>query len=177
MNARLFVGLALPPPVRKQLAALPHDLPGAKWTTASNLHLTLTFIGEAPRESIDRISEAINHVAFDVFPLALQGLGLFEKRVLWAGATSHPQLFALQEKVSAHLDKAGIAFDNKPFRPHVTLARLRHNVDSDGLKRFLDEHTDLRTPAFAVERFHLYESSSTPEGVRYVPLAAFPHRP
>src|SRR5688572_2199137 len=56
MNARLFVGLALPPPVRKQLAALPRDLPGAKWTTSSNLHLTLTFIGEAPRESISSIS-------------------------------------------------------------------------------------------------------------------------
>lgn len=168
------MGLALPPHVRKQLAALPCHLPGARWTAAGNLHLTLTFIGEAPRESIDRISEAMRHVTFDVFPLALHGLGLFDKRVLWAGVTSQPQLFTLQEKVSSHLDKAGIAFDNKPFRPHITLARLRHNVDNAGLERFLDEHAGLKTPSFAVERFHLYESSSTPEGTRYVPLAAFP---
>ena len=174
MKTRLFIGIALPYSIRKQLAALPWGLDGAKFTTLHNFHLTLAFIGEAEQDAIDSICKAMAQVHETRFPLALKGLDRFDKRILWAGVTSHPHLHALQGKICMALDSIPIEFEHKPFRPHVTLARLKNSIDDAVLDACIGQHSAFKTPAFTVEQFHLFESVSTPEGVQYNPIAHFP---
>lgn len=174
MKTRLFIGIALPYFLRKQLAALPLALDGAKFTTIHNFHLTLAFIGEAEQDAKDAICKAMEQVHEQQFPLALKGIDRFDKRILWAGTTSHPQLHALWGKICTALDAIPIAFEHKPFRPHVTLARLKNSVEDTALEACILQHSNFKTAAFTVEQFQLFESVSTPEGVQYNPLAHFP---
>lgn len=173
MKARIFIGIPVPPAIRKQLAALPHDIAGAKWSDSANYHLTLAFIGETERDAIDRICEALRRVEAMQFPLAIHGVGRFDTRILWAGVTSHAHLHGLQGRVRAALDGIGIDYDHRPYRPHVTMARLKSGLDETQLQAWMQEHAALASHSFLVEHFHLYESASTPAGVRYEPLATF----
>lgn len=174
MKASLFIGIPIPYPVRKQLAALPHSLEHAKWSIAENFHLTLAFIGETERDAIDEITRTLQDLHYSQFALAMQGVDRFDKRVLWAGVTSHKELHDLHGQICALLDGMGVEFDHRPYRPHVTLARLRASVNDTELDAWMAEHKNLKSLTFMVEQFHLYESLSTPQGTRYIPLASFP---
>lgn len=173
MKARLFIGLALPYPIRKQLASLPDKPEGAKSSPAENLHITLVFIGESERDRIDGICAAMRNVRAESFPLALRGLGRFDNRVLWTAVTSHPQLYALEDKITDALKSIGVDFDHRPFRPHITIARLRSSTSEDAVSDYIDAHSKLKSPTFIMDKFYLYEAVSTPEGSRYIQLETF----
>lgn len=173
MNASLFIGISIPHAQRKQLSALPKDIAGAKWSPASNYHLTLAFIGNTERDAIDRICAALKAIQATQFPLALAGVGRFDKRVLWAGVTSLTHLHTLEGQIRTALDGIGVDYDHRPYRPHVTLARLKSDVEEKTLENWMEQQAKFRSHSFTVTEFHLYESVSTPDGVRYEPLASF----
>ncbi|MCH2546777.1 MAG: RNA 2',3'-cyclic phosphodiesterase [Alphaproteobacteria bacterium] len=173
MNARLFLGITLPPSLCKQLANLPELPAHCKPTAPHNYHLTLAFIGEVDRDLIDIIHPAMADInAFD-FPLAVRGLGRFDHRILWAGLTSHSHLHDLHQRILSALDAAHIPFDFKPYKPHITLARLRNSVDKEAVEAYITANADLQSSSFMVEQFHLYESVSTAHGVQYTPIASY----
>jgi 2'-5' RNA ligase len=177
MSARLFIGIALPHSMCKQLAGLPLDMHGAKCTSMHNFHLTLAFIGEVESSSINAICQSMRRIHCKQFPLAAKGIGRFDKRILWAGVTSHAQLHPLQAEICTALNAIGVEFDHKPFRPHITLARLRNSTNEEELDAFIAQHKAFRSAPFTVQTFQLFESKSTAQGVQYTPLVSFPLSP
>ena len=90
------------------------------YTKEENLHLTLAFIGEYGDP--DAVLDVMEQVSFRPFELRLSGVGSFED-LFWVGTTGEEELTALVKKLRHALADAGIPFDRKKFRPHITLIR------------------------------------------------------
>jgi len=121
---RLFIAITLSEKAKTSLCSamdgLRRDGVRGRFTAPEKLHLTLAFLGE--REDSTEAERVLAGLSFRPFFLTLSGSGSFGD-VLWAGVERSPQLEALDAQLRAALTKAGIAFDPKPFRPHITLVR------------------------------------------------------
>ena len=148
----------------------------ARWQTGDQLHLTLRFIGEADDDCARRIREALSKIRHPPFDLSIRGVGAFDRRghihALWAGVTPSDPLHALQAQVEAAAITAGLEPEVRPYRPHITIARL--NRSNGSLERFLSSHENLSTPHFPVTSACLYESRLRPGGSLYTILERYP---
>lgn len=174
---RLFVGIALPEPVRDRLAGLAGGLPGARWVDADNLHVTLRFIGEVGRDGADDIHHALARIRAPAFELGLSGVGCFgsgrKVRALWAGIGRDARLAHLQEKVESAVVRAGFAAERRKFTPHVTLARFKGGTDGARIGAFLERNGDLAESPFPVRAFTLFRSHLGREGAHYEALVEY----
>jgi RNA 2',3'-cyclic 3'-phosphodiesterase len=174
---RLFVAIELPNETKVLLRRLQETLPGARWVPIEQLHLTLRFIGEVDEETLTAIQAALSRVASEPFTIALQQIGHFpphrQPRVLWVGLSAGEQLNRLQQQVEATLQTAGVAPDDRPFSPHITLARLRETPAAPVLS-YEQRHKDFHCPPFAARAFHLYESRLSAKGATHTPLRSYP---
>lgn len=164
---RLFIAIDLPEDIKNTLSQISGDMPGAKRVGASEIHLTLRFIGEADTQTFSRIRTALSGVSSPAFSLSLSGVGHFpprgNPRVLWVGLEKRPELMLLQEQIEATLQQAGIPAEDRPFSPHITLARLKETPPS-AVAKFETLHRGLTFPPFEVQEFVLYSSLLTPRG-------------
>lgn len=158
---RLFVGLDLPFELREKLGEIAGGLPGARWVPADNYHLTLRFIGEVPPNEAEEIDLALAALRGRSFPLALSGVGVFERGgravAVWAGVERSQALEHLQAKVETALQRAGLERLRRRFQPHVTLARL-DNVAPHRLVAWLQARSLFRTDPLPVGHFTLFSS-------------------
>lgn len=149
---------------------------GLAWTKASNWHITLVFIGSCPEEAVDRLS-ALIHQAFDhtcAFTSALRGVGVFpdkrKPKVLWMGLDNLQPLLPAYQQLVDLLQRNDFAFDPKPLKPHLTLARVKQLADRSSLVGLLEQYRDTFVDPVFIDRITLFESVPTSQGVRYVPL-------
>ena len=135
---RVFCAIELPETARelvlRHIARLKDVVPDAKasWSRDANLHLTLKFLGEIPQNSVSDLSNAASRAVAELAPFSirLEETGIFPKhgqpRVLWIGITdSSGNLGELHARLEDESANAGFAGDDRPFHPHLTLARLR----------------------------------------------------
>ena len=92
-----------------------------RFSAKENLHLTLVFIGET--EKTEEIKSAISKIDFPPFDIKIEGTGLFEKGIFWAGTEKNENLENLRNKVQKELEELGFEFEEREFVPHITLAR------------------------------------------------------
>ena len=173
---RLFVALDLPDAERSRLAALQDPALSARWTPAHQYHLTLRFIGDVPEAAVASIQTAL--AAVQAAPVVIEGsgLGVFPSqrnpRVLFARIHEAPALMTLQERVETVLIDQGLPPDERPYHPHITLARLKR-ADARRVRRYRKRHTEVQVGPVTVGAFTLYESQLGPDGARHEPLAAY----
>jgi len=171
---RLFTAIALPDAVAESLLKLQHGVPGARWQTREQLHLTLRFIGETDGRETD-IDDALATVAAPAFPLRLKGVGSFggkTPRDLWAGVEASAPLEHLNRKIESALQRIGLEPEKRKFTPHVTLARLK-GTRSGAVMDFLADHALYACEPFPVEGFILFSSKLTSDGAIYRPEKAY----
>jgi 2'-5' RNA ligase len=184
---RLFVALDPPAPLRRQLAALAAELRRAagnaaerlRWVEPGNLHLTLQFLGNAPDERLGDVQAAVSAAAAAARPLSLsvRGAGAFPSprraRVVWAGL--HGDLAPLQALVGdlqARLAPLGFPPEERPFSPHLTLARARDGAS--GLAGALAALAGREAGTWRAGELTLFRSHLSPSGPRYEPLLRAP---
>lgn len=166
---RLFVALAIPDTVAASLFLLQGGVPGARWQTREQLHLTLRFIGDTDGREAAAIDEALAAITAPGFTLQLKGTGSFggnKPRDLWAGVEPNPALDHLQKKIGSALQRIGTAPDARKFTPHVTLARLKA-APMAKVTEFLTFNALYASTCFVVDRFGLYSSQLTSDGSIY----------
>ncbi len=166
---RLFVAVALPDPVVESLLAIQGGVPGARWQTREQLHLTLRFIGEADGLRTAAIHDALTSISAPAFSLELKGVGFFGGRTprdLWAGVAASEPLNHLQRKIESALQRIGLEPESRKYTPHVTLARLKGSQKGRVLD-FLAGHALYSSGPFAVDSFILYSSKMTSDGSIY----------
>ena len=172
---RLFVALAIPDGVAEGLLLLQGGIPGARWSTREQLHLTLRFIGEVDGRDAQAIDDALASIHAPAFSLELKGVGEFggrNPRALWAGVRDEERLGHLQRKIESAVQRVGIAPEARKFSPHVSLARLRGSP-RERVITFLSAHALYASPPFAVNAFILYSSTLTPNGSLYRPERSY----
>ncbi|MEU6990166.1 RNA 2',3'-cyclic phosphodiesterase [Streptomyces sp. NPDC046465] len=160
-----FIALAPPDDAKNELA---HALspayaacPDLRWNRIEDWHITLAFLGELPVRAVQRLRSPLADLAAARSPLelALLGGGHFDERVLWSGVEGDlDQLHELAEAVRARVRDCGVAFAERPLRPHLTLARARRydNASVAAAAACLDGFTGR---PWQTERLHLVGST------------------
>jgi 2'-5' RNA ligase len=156
---RLFVGLPLPESLTARVTPMMDGLPGARWVPADNLHVTLRPIGALDDHQIAILDEALGSIERKPFELQIGGCGIFAQRrgpeAVWLGVAATPSLVDLQAAVERAAVRAGLAPEEKRFRPHITLARIDASVPPQKLQAFVAGHT-LVKESVTVKRFTLF---------------------
>ena len=179
---RLFVAATLPAEARDAIARVIQglraaDLTGVRLVDPDGVHLTLKFLGNVDSSRVPALTGALDAVGEGAAPFALhlRGVGVFpdrrSPRVLWAGVSGDTEvLAALARRVDDACANVGFAREQRPFSPHLTLARLRDRASADERQRagtLLANIGPAPGESFAVEAFHLIRSTLTPSGPIY----------
>ncbi len=179
---RLFTGIDISPQVRDALGLLIGRLrPTAaiRWSRPENLHITTKFVGEWPEGRLQEMVSALKSVsAAGVIEIEIRGLGWFPNphspRVFWAGIHSGPALSGLAGATEQALARLGVAVENRPFSPHLTLARISEPKQLAGLRQAVAALDSVDFGRFSPRAFHLFLSDRGPQGSVYTKLAEFP---
>ncbi|GAB5389832.1 MAG: RNA 2',3'-cyclic phosphodiesterase [Alphaproteobacteria bacterium] len=173
--SRLFIALPIPAAVAEPLARLRLSLPDARWQHRDDLHITLAFLGEIPDDKAEALADELAQIKCPPIPLKVNRLDAFasgdKARILWAGIdeASAPGLFTLQKKVRAACRKVGIELEARRYRPHITLARLKH-TSSAALAQELAAADLPDTKGWSAGKLSIYESRLSPSGAKYARL-------
>jgi 2'-5' RNA ligase len=183
---RSFVAIELPEEAKKGLARLRKQLERdehkfVKWVDPGGIHLTLKFLGNIPSKRVTEITEAMGKVVQGISPFRLEisGLGAFpslkQARVLWVGIGGElDQLSTLQQNIDSVLAALGFAREERPFVPHLTLARVREGASLPERRSFGEL---VGSAAFEdkypieVEAVRLMRSQLMPAGALYTCLS------
>lgn len=193
---RTFIAVELPPAVKQEVQAVQRRLRRTldseglgdlmRWTFGDNLHLTLRFLGDtssAQREEIEKSLAALAGT-FPPFRLAVQKLGAFpslrKPNIVWLDFGGDLQVLGpLQARIEAAVQAVGFDPEDRPFAPHLTVARAQKSAAPAALSRAGEllrvEAAQPPPPAsfFRVEQIHLIRSDLRPSGPVYRALAAF----
>ncbi len=135
---RLFYAVPLPEVTRSEIQRAIGVAPavaGARWVPPENLHLTLRFLGDTDSARRASLEEAVRELQLPPpFSIRLRGWGAFPRParadVLWIGVEDHEgALRTAAEQLEAAARAAGFVPEERPFRPHLTAARLRPPAD------------------------------------------------
>lgn len=181
---RLFIAVELDEAIRKNAAAIGERLAaalgpaarhGVSWVAPANMHLTVRFLGEV-REAVaeelrGRLSRPLRTPAFR---LSVSGLGAFPPsgppRVFWLGLTEGAQDLALvHDEVEERLEGLGFEKEDRPFRAHLTLARVKAPLGP--VRQVLASIGQADAGSCTVSQVTLFQSRLSPRGATYTALA------
>ncbi len=174
---RLFVAIDLPADVQRRLLRLVPAVSGVRPVAATQVHLTLHFLGGVAAAAVEPLATALAGVAWHGFSLVLAGGGRFPPRgpasVLWIGVRESPGLEEVHAAIGSALERLGHAVETRPFTPHVTLARVQRHAGRAAGADFFRAADDLEPLGVAVDRFHLYRSDRGPSGQVHAVVRSF----
>jgi 2'-5' RNA ligase len=176
---RTFVAIPLPRAwlehVSAVSAALAARTRGISWVRPENFHFTIRFLGDLGESGVARVGDAVARGAEGRrAPRASLGpLGAFPSwarpRALWLGlATGDDALREVGKAVNDAIDRAGFDRADKPFRPHLTLGRVREGAT--GLESLRAEPLPPPPPPVALDRIVVMKSDLHPSGARYTAI-------
>lgn len=186
-SSRLFIAIPVTTAVRQLVTgvreALGHQ-PNVRWVSPDNLHITLKFLGDVEKRQLPAIVQACRDSATShkeihtgtTIPGAFPAWQ--NARVFWIGLQhdSIPRLQLLQQTIEQQLLPLGFTPEDRAFRPHLTIGRVKRGRNADPAADFLQNHT-LQEMIFTVREIVLYRSSLGPEGPRYQALENFALQP
>lgn len=174
---RLFIAVPLPDVACAEIGTIlgrlkNHDWP-VRWIRDEGSHLTLKFFGEVTTDRVDAIVEMLDFATEGMHPITLRlvGGGIFppgarQPRVIHLGVDADPGAELLQDRIERGGERLGFPPEGRPFRPHVTLGRVR-----EGQRLPAGWQSELeRIPegsAFLIDRVVLFESQLGPSGPTY----------
>lgn len=180
---RLFCAVELPSKVRarlenhvRQLRAEAPDV-AASWTRVENIHLTLKFFGNVDVKRIADISSAASRAAqqFSAFEIEIGGTGVFPKpsraQVLWIGVNdASGRLSALQKELEKEFASLGFETEDRAFKPHLTIARLRR---PEGARPLAEAHLKLQFPSqkITLNEVVVFRSELSSKGSKYTAIS------
>lgn len=182
---RTFIALPLPHEWTATLAAIIAELnekcpTGIRWVNPQGIHLTLKFLGATEPALAPRLVDSLATAFKDVEPPALMfsSLGTFpggaNPRVIWAGVSGDLDTLAeLQVRVDGIAARFGWETERRPFRPHLTIGRVRDRVSPTQRRRIGETIPSVAIPPasrWLADTVRLYRSDLTPRGAIYTNL-------
>jgi len=178
---RTFIAIELPSTVHKALDNFARELRKTEapvsWVKANRIHLTLKFLGNVSAEQISGIQTTLQQIAASALPFRLRpsGCGAFpslkQMRVVWVGLYGDDEILGrLQAKVEEAMAALDFKPEDRPFKPHLTLGRVKGRQHLRLLQEALLANQQFQAEAFDVTELVLYKSELRPEGAHYTPL-------
>ena len=174
---RLFLGLALPAPLRDRIATVLNGLPEARWIHPADAHITLRFIGEVQEDVADDLDGLLRQSRLPGGPLTLHGFGAFGNRrgvrALYIAVPPTPALLALHDRCETICQQTGLPASQERYHPHVTLARFSPPA-SGRVEQVVAANTDWPGGTFLPTHLTLFSSHLGRSGPLYEEVAAYP---
>ena len=180
---RVFCAVELPPEVRAQLqehiVRLRKEVPdaSASWSRVENIHLTLKFFGNVALDRIPAISAAAARAVAELEPFKIDvgNTGVFPRpsrpQVLWIGVSdTSGNLSALHQRLENECASEGFPKEDRAYRPHLTIARLRR---PDGARHLADTHLQMQFQPtdVNVNELIVFRSQLSSKGSRYTQIS------
>ena len=189
-HVRLFVACEVPEDVKESIGIVIDDLRSksgndVRWIRPDGVHVTLKFLGEVPVKRLPAIKLAIQEavVGHSPFELEFSNIGTFGGReglrLMWVGVAGDVlRLEALVRAVNAALKVVGFEPERRPFRPHLTLGRVRDEIGTRRRAQIEVEVGKSQVPqtSWRTMQVSLMRSRLTTQGAMYDVLATFPLR-
>jgi len=152
-----------------------------RWLRPEAIHLTLKFFGDITESAVADIAAVVERAAAGAAPFSfvIGGAGVFpdrrRPRVLWLGMEGDVErLIGFQQRLDGELGRVGFPPEERPFRPHLTLARVKSPQGLTGLERALEKEEEYGAGKFTASGIGLIRSELTPRGGVYTRLKWFP---
>ncbi len=184
---RLFFAVLLDDHTRQRVALVQESMKRAlagqriSWVKEENLHLTLRFLGEQDEKGLRQAIETGQSVAgqHSRFRFVVRGAGVFpdvrRARVLWVGVEEPVEpLYQLAHHLERELRQRGFPPEDKPFRSHITLARIKEPPPGQVVQRLIESLPREPLGDVEVRSFVLMQSVLHPNGSLYTPVHEFP---
>ena len=185
-SIRAFLAIEPPAEIRQEIGDIQNSLKrrcpfDVRWVKPDGIHLTLKFFGSVSEEDIMAISRVVEENTAVASPLHLKvnKVGLFPSRrrprVLWIGLGGDtPPLLVMQENLEQGFAGHGFAKEERPFRPHLTIGRVKTPHTSGDPEQFMANADDWAAGSFIAPGLGLFKSDLTPQGAVHTRLAWFP---
>jgi 2'-5' RNA ligase len=170
---RLFIGIPLAPSIASDLADVvsrirSKAIDNLRWSAPESWHITLQFLGSTAQQQYECIVARLRGLRSRSFQIQLGALGTFDRAgVLFVDVRVTPQLLALQQAVTTATQPCGFAPEDRPYHPHITLARRKGRSGARELGNLKLQMQQPKLATFTANAIVLYESIPTPEGSRY----------
>ena len=177
---RLFVSVKIPSEVKenlintcKQIAPNPDNY---RWEISSKIHLTIKFIGEVDENLVADIDHEIKFVEnFDSFHFSVIRFGFFfrqsKPKILWVGLETHESIYNLTEELNQRLSKFSIPVENRKFKPHLTMLRIKNDPGTDFINKFKQYSFD--DYKFTSKEITLVKSRLMQTGAQYTDIKKY----
>lgn len=179
---RTFIAVELSPEVRGSAAKLIERFrktaAKVRWVENRNLHLTLKFLGDVESVELPKVIDTVKQAVagINAFDLHYRGAGAFpddeNPRTIWLGVDDGaPQIIEVHRRVEDALDQIGFRAENRRFRPHVTLGRVRDTRHAKrDLKDLLAQYADFEGGISLVDELVVFSSELNEDGPHYEPI-------
>jgi 2'-5' RNA ligase len=182
---RAFIAIDLSPEIQHRLDDVVHIYKAQlnkipiRWVAASNIHLTLKFLGDVSLSNLNILTDMIQTEisAHHQFDISVGGSGAFpntrQPRIIWIGVEAPPELTAIQNVIEITTNRLGYTREERAFSAHLTLGRVSRNATSQDVKAISKALETLRVGflgATCVEKVHLYRSDLQPTGAVYTQI-------
>ena len=185
---RTFIALEMNEYLQSHLAGVIRQvaqiLPRLNWVNPAGIHLTLAFLGELDAASLEQARQATAAAAQQVKPFSyhLTHIGTFgsprQPRVVWMGIEEKStSLSHLHRILNQELAQRDFVTENRPFSPHLTLARVKNALSPDELERLqsiLAEKRFISSHEYPVNSINVMKSDLLRSGAEYTCLQAYP---
>lgn len=147
-----------------------------KWVDPEIMHITIAFLGDTDEKIIPSITGIIKQTAHDspAFELIFRGTGVFKNlrdpRVIWIGTEANPVLQNIKIRIEDELAGFGFKKENREFRPHLTLGRIKWIKNTLALEKAIQLYKDQEVQRELISELIYYESILKPEGPVYLPI-------
>jgi 2'-5' RNA ligase len=175
MTFRGFIAVDVPG--GPALQALAEDLrkasPSLKVVDTDQLHLTVKFLGDTEDGLVAEIVTAIREATADLrpFQIRVRATGAFPSlgrmNVIWVGVDGAEPIARIADSLEASLEPLGFPRERRPWKPHVTLARVKGQQNHDRVRRILEVHVTEDFGVHTVDAVHLKKSVLAPQGALY----------
>lgn len=184
-NIRAFLAIEPPDNILQALSTLQEKLKREisgriNWTKPQGQHLTLKFFGDISVEDVKNICSTVESRIASVSSLNLkiEKLGVFpdERRpkVIWCGVAGDlEKLSELQKQLDSDFASIGFPIEDRSFRAHLTLGRIKESQGLTGISETLTKHNAFVAGVFECRELILFQSKLLPQGAVYTKFAGF----
>ncbi len=184
-KVRAFISIEVPDDMKLQLQkvqdCIKKGVTGVNWVRPEGIHLTLKFLGDIDEGMIEKIGESIKKATerSSAFLIRLSGLGVFPNpkfpRVVWVGVKEGAEsLKELQRNLEKAMAKLGLPTEDREFKPHLTLGRIKSQERRDELLKAIEELRNFEAGPFEAREISMIKSDLKPGGAVYARLLAVP---
>jgi RNA 2',3'-cyclic 3'-phosphodiesterase len=148
-----------------------------RWMDINNLHVTLAFIGDTDESSVEKITSmlASDFPGFGSIDFRLTGFGVFrnfkDPRILFTDIENPVRLIEAWEIIKKGLDALNIKLEERNFRPHLTIGRIKYLRDRNNLQELVQKYMNVKLQDVTVSEIVYYESILLPNGSVYKPIS------